>query len=117
MKFIVDAQLPVFLCHWLTEKGYPSVHTSFLPLKNKTADKLIIELAERENRIVISKDTDFYKSFFVIGKPSQLLLISTGNIKNAELKHLFENNIDKIVQLFKRYHILELTVKNIIVHL
>jgi len=116
LRFIVDAQLPVFLCHWLTNKGYESIHTSFLPNKNKTPDKLILEVSITENRIVITKDTDFYKSFFVIGKPRKLLLVSTGNIKNSELKSLFESNWNKIVKLFERQQIIELTRKNIIVH-
>lgn len=86
MKLILDAQLPVFLCHWLTTEGYPSIHTSFLPAKNKSPDRVILDIAQAEDRIVVSKDTDFYKSFFVIGKPKKLLLVSTGNIKNSELK-------------------------------
>ncbi|MBI1769230.1 MAG: DUF5615 family PIN-like protein [Bacteroidetes bacterium] len=116
MKFILDAQLPVFLCHWLTEKGYPSIHTSFLPYKNKTPDSKILELAEAEGRVVVSKDTDFYKSFFVRGKPKKLLLVSTGNIKNSELKHLFESNIDRIAGFFEQHSVLELTRNNIIIH-
>lgn len=45
--------------------------------------------AKAENRVVITKDADFVNSFTLSRKPYKLLLISTGNISNAELDALF----------------------------
>ena len=43
-----------------------------------------IKIAEKEFRIVITKDNDFQSSFFIRNKPSKLILVTTGNISNAE---------------------------------
>lgn len=63
MKFIVDAQIPKTLAYFLREKGFDALHTSELPNGNDTTDAEINHLSLAENRIVISKDGDFYDSF------------------------------------------------------
>jgi predicted nuclease of predicted toxin-antitoxin system len=42
----------------------------------------------QEERIVVTKDTDFFDSFLIRQQPYKLLLVSTGNITNAELEVL-----------------------------
>ncbi len=64
MKFIVDAQLPRRLARWLREKGFDAIHTLDLPARNRTVDDYINVLSIAENRVVISKDSDFYDRFF-----------------------------------------------------
>ena len=59
MKFIVDAQLPFKLKKWLNEQGHDAIHTDDLPTKHLTPDSEIIKIAEKEDRIVVSKDSDF----------------------------------------------------------
>jgi predicted nuclease of predicted toxin-antitoxin system len=73
MKFLVDAQLPRRIAHWLNEAGQDALHTLDLPKKNLTSDTEIIALAQQESRIVISKDADFVQSFLINGKPLLLL--------------------------------------------
>jgi len=117
MKFIVDAQLPVVLKEWLVEKGFDALHTSELPLGNDTLDMQIVELADTENRIVISKDSDFFKLHLIKGKPKQLLMITTGNIKNRKLLAMIEANFEAIVALLKQGHqIVELSNNQLIAH-
>jgi predicted nuclease of predicted toxin-antitoxin system len=116
MKFIIDAQLPSGLANWLSEKGHPSIHTLSLPSKNKSTDLEILEVALTEERIVVSKDSDFYESFILNQKPKKLLLISTGNISNSELQDLLERNLSKIINLFNAHSLIEVDQKDIIVH-
>lgn len=97
MKFIVDAQLPFALVLFLREKGFDTVHTKELPTGNDTTDAEINSLSIREDRIVISKDGDFYDSFTAKKEPYKLLQIKTGNISNAKLVALFEKNIPAII--------------------
>jgi len=85
MKFIVDAQLPELLKNWLNEQGHDVLHTNDLPERERTPDMETIELAEEEDRIVISKDSDFFKHHLVTGKPRRILMITTGNIINKVL--------------------------------
>jgi predicted nuclease of predicted toxin-antitoxin system len=89
MKFIVDAQLPPLLANWLLEKGFDTLHTNDLPHREETEDYYIRQVADVENRIVITKDTDFYDSHLLQKQPRKLLLISTGNLKNRQLLDLF----------------------------
>ena len=51
MKFLVDAQLPRSLCHWLQERGHDAVHTLDLALGNRTPDSEIVRIADAEGRI------------------------------------------------------------------
>ena len=65
MKFLIDAQLPKSLAAFLSENGFESTHTLDLPHKNKTTDSQIIEIADSKNYVVITKDDDFLKTFYI----------------------------------------------------
>lgn len=82
MKFTLDAHLPKSLERWIIEEGYDCNHTLDLPEGNDTQDEAIIKYVDSEDRIIISKDTDFYNSNLLRGKPRRVLLITTGNISN-----------------------------------
>ena len=116
MKFIVDAQLPKSLSDFLNQQGYDSIHTLNLVTKNKTPDERIIEIAEEQERIVITKDNDFLDSYLLKERPKQLILISTGNISNKRLMELFQINIDKIVEVMKEVSLIEIYIDEIIIH-
>jgi predicted nuclease of predicted toxin-antitoxin system len=62
MKFLVDAHLPAGLCGLLQAAGHDAIHTAALPARNQTPDRAINELSITDQRVVISKDTDFYYS-------------------------------------------------------
>ncbi len=77
MKFLVDAQLPKYLCDFLVESGYDAVHTLDLPNRNQTKDSEINSISIKEHRIVISKDADFIESKLISDKPFKLLYVAT----------------------------------------
>ena len=116
MRFIIDAQLPFSLKIFLTDIGHDAIHTDDLVDKERTSDNEIREVSENQNRIVITKDSDFVDSFYIKGIPKKLLIISTGNIKNKVLFSLFSNNIKKIVNLFETNDLVEMDNDDIIVH-
>lgn len=62
MKFVVDAQLPRRLSRQLHEYGHDVMHTLDLPSGNRTTDAEIMRIADREERIVVTKDEDFVQS-------------------------------------------------------
>lgn len=97
MKFLVDAHLPKSLAYMLREKGFDVVHTTELPNGNDTTDSDINRISLAEDRVVISKDVDFYDSFTAKKEPYKLLQVKTGNIKNSKLLELFEKNLESIV--------------------
>lgn len=116
MKFLLDANLPFKLAFWLRNNGYDVLHTDELPNKERTKDKEIREISNNQNRIVITKDSDFLDSHLLIGIPKKLLLISTGNISNKSLLKIFEDNFANTVKLFQTYSLIEITNEQILAH-
>ena len=115
MKFLVDAQLPVRLADWLREAGHDVRHTRDLPLGNRTPDSEIIAVAAREQRVVVTKDSDFVQSFALTGEPT-LLLISTGNIANVDLETLLMQQLAPIAQAFGNHRFVELRRDALLLH-
>ena len=116
MKFLVDAQLPKRFCGWLSEAGHDAVHTLDLPQGNRTTDNQILDVAERDQRIVVTKDDDFVQSFLITGRPARLLLVSTGNIANDRLEMIVRGHILEIVQAFESASFVELGRESLAVH-
>lgn len=108
MKFIVDAQLPYRLKNWLTAQDFDTIHTRDLPAANETEDFSIADIADEENRIVITKDADFLKLYILKRKPKELLMITTGNIVNKELLVLFDRNFETVLKLFNSFSVVEM---------
>jgi predicted nuclease of predicted toxin-antitoxin system len=100
----------------LRDAGHDTVHTLDLPNANRTTDAEINERSARDLRVVITKDTDFVDSFLLFHRPYKLLLISTGNIANADLEDLFVAQIPTVVAAFESYGYLELTRTTLIFH-
>lgn len=92
------------------------MHTLDLEQKNATSDADINDISIREKYIVITKDADFVESFLLQDKPYKLLLVVTGNIKNAELEKIISQNIEQIAFLFEQHRYIELSRTGIIVH-
>src|ERR1019366_10125444 len=108
MKFLVDAHLPPGLCVLLQAAGHDALHTRQLPAQNKTSDQVINELSLMEQRVVISKDTDFYYSHLLHRKPWKLLLVRTGNMSTRDLKRLFEAHLPSIIKSLEANALVEL---------
>jgi predicted nuclease of predicted toxin-antitoxin system len=116
MKFLVDAQLPRRLVFRLRDAGHDALHTLDLPHGNRTTDAEIAALSVREERAVVTKDADFVSSFILSHEPFKLLLISTGNITNAQLEALLLAHLPAIVSAFDAQDYLELTRTSLIIH-
>lgn len=116
MKFLLDAQLPRRLAPRLSAAGYETRHTRDLPTGNRSPDSLLLFVAEREQRAIVTKDADFVTSFILTGKPRKLLLISAGNLSNVELETLVFANLHTIVEAFEAASFVELTNTSLIIH-
>jgi len=53
-----------------------------------------------EDRIIITKDRGFRASHVLSGRPKQLVFVTTGNIRNAQLIPLFVRNLSVIEEAF-----------------
>jgi predicted nuclease of predicted toxin-antitoxin system len=106
--FLVDAQLPRRAVEWFSAAGCNAIHTLDLPNGNRTSDVQITDVADKEQRAVITKDADFVDSHTLHGRPAKLLLISTGNLSNLELQALMMPLISSIAHEFQTNSFLEL---------
>ena len=116
MKFLIDAHLPRRLVRWLQDLGHEAVHTLDLPRGNHTPDAELCDISVRDQAIVVTKDADFVNTFTVQHIPYKLLLVSTGNIKNADLETRFAQNIAHITTAFVSHDFVELTRTMLIIH-
>lgn len=85
MRFLVDAPLPLHVALALRSNGHEAAHTIDLPQGNRSPDSAVVAVADREDRVVVSKDEDFVETHILRGRPAKLLLITTGNIANRDL--------------------------------
>ena len=108
MKFLVDAQLPPGLSVLLQAAGHDALHTRQLPAQNQTTDQVINDLSLKDQRVVISKDTDFYYSHLLQQKPWKLLLVRTGNMSTGDLKRLFLGHLPAILESLATNSLVEL---------
>ncbi len=84
----------------LQQRGHDATHTIDLPAQNATQDRVINQVSLTDQRVVISKDTDFFYSHVLQGRPWKLLLVRTGNISTRDLRALFERNLPAIEAAF-----------------
>jgi Uncharacterized protein conserved in bacteria len=101
MKFLLDAQLPPSLKQLFVEKGFDCIHTLDLEDGNNTSDKIINKISVAEQRIVITKDSDFYDSFIIKNKPYKLILVKLGNTSKKEVIQFFKDYFEEIIEKLK----------------
>lgn len=58
MKFLIDMPLSPGLANWLQQQGHDAVHALHRSL-DRAADAMILEIAQREQRIIITADLDY----------------------------------------------------------
>ena len=80
MKFLIAAHLPSSLRGIFQAAGHDAMHTLDLPERNASRDGAINEVSMSEQRVVVTKDTDFYYSHLRHGRPWKLVLVRTGNL-------------------------------------
>ena len=101
MKFLLDAQLPPSLRQFFADKGYDCIHTLDLDMGNNTPDKTINSISVNEQRILITKDSDFFDSFIIKNEPYKLILVKLGNTSRIELIQFFHDRFDEIIEKIK----------------
>ena len=117
MKFIVDEQLPASLVRWLETEGHSAIHATSLGTGTKISDLDICQKSMADERVVISKDVDFFNRFLLKNEPWKLLYLTTGNIPNRELLQLFQANFPKILEMLATADVIELNQQNLLIRI
>ena len=94
----MDNQLPVALARWLAAQGTEAVHLLDLGLDSKP-DTALWNRALSE-RIIISKDEDFFHLANRFGDTGRLLWVRIGNCRTAALLNRFAAEWPRIQQAF-----------------
>ena len=108
MRFLVDAHLPRSLCAVLARQGHDAIHTLDLPTGNATKDRIINYVSLDDQRVVISKDADFFYSHVLQGRPWKLVLVKTGNISTHDLQALFERHLPTVAAALQSHTLVEI---------
>jgi predicted nuclease of predicted toxin-antitoxin system len=96
MKFLIDAHLPSSLKEVFSQSGHDAIHTLDLPDRNNSKDSSLNEISLLEERVVVTKDTDFYYSHVLQNRPWKLVLVRTGNLGLKETKRMFQIHLPEI---------------------
>ncbi|QOV90504.1 DUF5615 family PIN-like protein [Humisphaera borealis] len=113
MRFLIDAQLPRRAVAWFAAAGCEARHCEALVDGNRTGDLDLARQADRDDMIVVTKDSDYVDGHLLRGCPKRLLLISTGNIGNQQLQLLLTKHLASIVQAFVTSVFLELDASGV----
>jgi predicted nuclease of predicted toxin-antitoxin system len=111
MKLLIDAQLPLAIADFFIDCDV--FHTSSLKEGNFTTDAVINNISVAEQRVLITKDVDFYYSYIATGKPYKLILLKLGNMRLFELKDYFKKNADKVIELMHTHSFIVLNKDHI----
>ena len=113
MKFLIDAHLPPSLREVFRQAGHDAIHTLDLPERNSSRDGLLNEISVVEERVVVTKDTDFYYSHILQNRPWKLVLVRTGNLGLKETKRMFENHLPAIEAALESCSLVELDQRSV----
>lgn len=91
MRFLVDNSISTQVASALKENGYDTIHVRAIGL-NQASDKEIFNHAEKEDRILISADTDFsyILSKWPKNKPSLILFRKGCHIPLVQIEMLIK---------------------------
>ena len=84
MKFLVDVQLPGTLACWLRDRDYNVAHALERGL-GQVDDLTLWQIATEEERIMISKDEDFFILAMRPKDTGHLLWLRIGNCRTTDL--------------------------------
>lgn len=98
MKFLIDMPLSPELAVWLTQRGHDANHVSQLGLA-QAADGEILELARRQQQVVITADLDYPRLLALaqLDGPG-LILFRGGNYSEKESMARLERALDTIAE-------------------
>jgi predicted nuclease of predicted toxin-antitoxin system len=100
VKFLVDNQLPKELARWLVSQGQDAEHVLDRG-QGQADDRQLWSDALAEDRIMISKDEDFFILAMRVDDFGKLLWLRVGNCRTAALIAAFEKSLPAIIEAFE----------------
>lgn len=88
MKFLCDVNIAIRVAKFLAAQGAEVAHVNQLRERWNTSDQKIREMADAQQAIVVSKDSDFRDSFLLRGTPKKLVHVCLGNAATDDIIEL-----------------------------
>jgi len=98
VKFLVDAQLPPALAHWLREAGHEATHVEDAGLRD-AEDGEIWTHALENGAVIMTKDEDFAARSTQASTAPVIVWLRGGNATNSALRAWVEARLPGILQL------------------
>lgn len=99
MKFLVDVQLPPTLARWLVGRGDDAIHAIDIGM-DRVTDLELWDYASQHQRIMVSKDGDFFILAMRPKDEGSLLWLRLGNCRTIDLLSNLNKNWDQIEAAF-----------------
>jgi predicted nuclease of predicted toxin-antitoxin system len=96
-----------------TTAGHGAIHTFDLPDQNTSRDSALNSISFADRRVVVTKDTDFYFSNLLHGRPWKLVLVRTGNMRLKDITALFQTHLPAIVHALTSCTLVEIDQQKI----
>jgi predicted nuclease of predicted toxin-antitoxin system len=97
MKALIDNQLPIALAVHLRQCGHDCQHVLEVGL-DEADDLTIWSHAQREGRVLVSRDEDFVFLANRPGDAGRLIWVRLGNCRNPALLAAFDRLLDQIAE-------------------
>lgn len=101
MRFLIDAQLPPALVHWLTARGREATHVGGLGMQ-AASDRVIWDCALTQAWIIVTKDEDFAQRKLLTRPGPTVVWVRWPNTRRQQLLVRFETALPMIVAALAR---------------
>jgi predicted nuclease of predicted toxin-antitoxin system len=110
VKLLLDANLSPRVARLLKETGHDAIHVADIGLLTAT-DPVILRAAAKEERILLTADSDFGALLALgsLASPSVLLLRSADHLRPSEQAELIAANLPQIAEDLEKGAIVSLT--------
>ena len=112
-SFLLDESAPTSILKILKKRGFEVVrlvNTGLLGLKNSE----VAELAIRENKVIITLDSDFLRLRKNLLRKVKVIFIYVHPRDPIAIAHLVDEHIDRCIKTLKRKNIITLTKEGIL---
>jgi predicted nuclease of predicted toxin-antitoxin system len=105
MNILIDAQLSPSLALFINEtiKRITATSVQKCGLRN-ASDKEIFTFARRNGLTILTKDDDFARLINEFGPPPFVILVTTGNTSNLEMRALLASKLSDVVLSLNESH-------------